>query len=95
MLRDAIGTEHFTNLLNLYQGSALSIVIDTTGSMQDEINTVKEEAKLIVQKSHPELYVFVPYGDPGMKYKVVPVGKFGKGVAESRQRRSEIFYCTS
>ncbi|XP_063870584.1 uncharacterized protein LOC135105875 isoform X2 [Scylla paramamosain] len=64
VLRDAIGTEHFTSLLNLYQGSALSIVIDTTGSMQDEINTVKEEATLIVQKSHPELYVFVPYGDP-------------------------------
>ncbi|XP_045102438.1 uncharacterized protein LOC123498935 isoform X2 [Portunus trituberculatus] len=64
VLRDAIGTDHFTNLLNLYQGSALSIVIDTTGSMQDEIDTVKEEAKLIVQKSHPELYIFVPYGDP-------------------------------
>ena len=65
VLRDAIGNDHFVNLLNLYQGSALSIVIDITASMSEELNTVKEEAKLIVMNSHPELFVFVPYGDPG------------------------------
>ncbi|KAG0711995.1 von Willebrand factor A domain-containing protein 7 [Chionoecetes opilio] len=65
VLRDAIGNDHFVSLLNLFQGSALSIVIDTTGSMGGELITVKEEARLIVENSHPEMYVFVPYGDPG------------------------------
>lgn len=64
-VRDAIGNEHFVNLLNLYQGSALSIIIDTTGSMVDEIATVKETAKLIVERSHPQQYIFVPFADPG------------------------------
>lgn len=63
-MRDAIGNDHFTSLLNLYQGSALSIIIDTTGSMDDEIEAVKESARLIVESSHPEQYIFVPFGDP-------------------------------
>ncbi|XP_071539177.1 uncharacterized protein [Panulirus ornatus] len=63
-LRDAVGDDHFLNLLDLYRGSALSIVIDKTLSMAQEINAVKEEAKLIVEKTHPELFVFVPFGDP-------------------------------
>ncbi|XP_063870578.1 uncharacterized protein LOC135105872 [Scylla paramamosain] len=64
-LRDSIGDEHFHNLLDLYPGSALSIIIDTTGSMTYEIAAVKEQSRLIVEKTHPELYVLVPYADPG------------------------------
>ncbi|XP_071539179.1 uncharacterized protein [Panulirus ornatus] len=64
-LRDAVGDEHFRHLLDLYPGSALSIIIDTTGSMTYELDAVKAEARLIVEKTHPELYILVPYGDPG------------------------------
>ncbi|XP_076041572.1 uncharacterized protein LOC143025573 [Oratosquilla oratoria] len=63
-IRDAIGDNHFRHLLDLYHGSALSIVIDTTGSMTKEINAVKEESRLIVENSATEVYVLVPYNDP-------------------------------
>lgn len=63
-LREAIGNEHFHNLLDLYPGSALSIIIDTTGSMTYEIEAVKEKSREIVEKSHPDYYVLVPYADP-------------------------------
>lgn len=68
-LRDTIGDEHFHNLLDLYPGSALSIIIDTTGSMAYEIAAVKEKSREIVEKTHPDFYVLVPYGDP----KIGPV----------------------
>lgn len=64
-LQDAIGDDHFHNLLDLYPGSALSIIIDTTGSMAYEISAVKEKSKEIVEKTHPDFYVLVPYADPG------------------------------
>ena len=66
-LRDSIGDEHFHNLLDLYPGSALSIIIDTTGSMTYEIAAVKAQSRLIVEKTHPELYILVPYADPSKK----------------------------
>lgn len=70
-LREAIGDEHFHNLLDLYPGSALSIIIDTTGSMAFEIAAVKEKSREIVEKTHPDFYVLVPYGDPSEWFKVL------------------------
>ncbi|XP_069161847.1 uncharacterized protein [Procambarus clarkii] len=63
-LRNAVGDDQFRRLLDLYQNSALSIVIDTTGSMAFEISAVKTEAQLIVERTDPELYILVPYNDP-------------------------------
>lgn len=64
-MRDAIGDQHFLGLLDLYRGSALSIVIDVSASMSQELDAVKAEARLIVENTHPEVYVLLPYGDPG------------------------------
>ncbi|KAG7160513.1 von Willebrand factor A domain-containing protein 7-like 1 [Homarus americanus] len=64
VLLDAVGNEKYRRLFDLYQGSALSIMIDTTGSMTDDIEAVKEQVKTIVENFNPELYVLAPYNDP-------------------------------
>ncbi|KAK7079818.1 hypothetical protein SK128_002467, partial [Halocaridina rubra] len=66
ILRDAIGDENFRRLFDLYAGSAMSIMIDTTGSMNGEIRAVKEEATLIVENTRPEMYILTPYKDPDL-----------------------------
>ena len=63
-IRFAIGNERFRFLFDLYRGSALAIVIDTTGSMATEIATVQEQVHLIVETTPAELYILVPYNDP-------------------------------
>nr|XP_045609987.1 von Willebrand factor A domain-containing protein 7-like isoform X1 [Procambarus clarkii] len=64
VLLDAVGNEKYRRLFDLYQGSALSIVIDTTGSMSDDIEAVKDQVASIVENTSPELYILAPYNDP-------------------------------
>lgn len=64
VLLDVVGNEKYRRLFDLYQGSALSIAIDTTGSMMDDIDAVKEQVKLIVENTNPELYILAPFHDP-------------------------------
>ncbi|XP_071525808.1 von Willebrand factor A domain-containing protein 7-like [Panulirus ornatus] len=64
VLLDVVGNEKYRRLFDLYHGSALSISIDTTGSMTDDIDAVKEQVKLIVENTNPELYVLAPFHDP-------------------------------
>ncbi|XP_068223894.1 LOW QUALITY PROTEIN: uncharacterized protein [Palaemon carinicauda] len=66
VLREAIGDDCFRHLFDLYPGSALSIMIDTTGSMTQEIKAVKAESKLIVERTNPAFYVLTPYKDPDL-----------------------------
>ena len=47
-IRSIIGPGHFEQLFNLAKGSALAIVIDTTGSMGTEIYNVKEQVAEII-----------------------------------------------
>lgn len=61
---DVIGVDMYRRLFDLYQGSALSICIDTTGSMGDDIDAVQEQVAEIVANSNPELYILVPFNDP-------------------------------
>ena len=63
-IRKKVGNHAFRRLLDLYKGSALSIVIDTTDSMHQEIDAVKQQAHQIVEKTTPELLILVPYDDP-------------------------------
>ena len=46
-IRSIIGPGHFEQLFNLAKGSALAM-IDTTGSMDDEIQAVKEQVADII-----------------------------------------------
>lgn len=61
---DAVGSDKYRRLFDLYQGSALSIVIDTTSSMTGEINAVKDQVAEIVASIPTELYILVPFNDP-------------------------------
>ncbi|XP_063860185.1 von Willebrand factor A domain-containing protein 7-like [Scylla paramamosain] len=68
---EAVGSDKYRRLFDLYQGSALSILIDTTSSMSGEINAVRDQVAEIVASVPTELYILVPYNDP----KVGPVTK--------------------
>ncbi|XP_042211952.1 von Willebrand factor A domain-containing protein 7-like [Homarus americanus] len=61
---DAVGVDMYRRFYDLYEGSALSICIDTTGSMDDDIRAVQEQVAEIVANSHPELYILAPFNDP-------------------------------
>ncbi|KAK7087106.1 hypothetical protein SK128_001407 [Halocaridina rubra] len=64
VLLDAVGDEKYRRLFDLYLGSALSICIDVTGSMQDDIDAVKAQVAEIVNNTVAELYILVPYNSP-------------------------------
>ncbi|XP_022108810.1 von Willebrand factor A domain-containing protein 7-like isoform X2 [Acanthaster planci] len=65
-----IGEQKFRQLLDLDKGTSLTFVIDVSGSMSDEINSVKEETIRLV-RLHSETclaaskYVVAPFSDPG------------------------------
>jgi hypothetical protein len=57
-------------LLDITPASSLSFVLDTTGSMGEEINAAKIQARHIAEQRRgspmePVHYVLVPFHDPG------------------------------
>lgn len=51
-------------------GKALCFVVDTTGSMGDDINAVKTVTASIIDSKvgtpdEPSVYILVPFNDPG------------------------------
>lgn len=72
-LYNLIGEQKFRKLLNLDVGTSLTFVIDTTGSMSDEIQAVKDQTIELVNTNSGTClaafkYVVVPFNDPG-KFK--------------------------
>ncbi|XP_051009495.1 von Willebrand factor A domain-containing protein 7 [Acomys russatus] len=70
LLRSRLGDRGFSRLLDITPASSLSFVLDTTGSMGEEINAAKIQAHHIVEQRQgspmePTLYVLVPFHDPG------------------------------
>ncbi|XP_064407947.1 von Willebrand factor A domain-containing protein 7 isoform X2 [Latimeria chalumnae] len=66
----AMGDKHFMRLLNMDSSSDLSFVLDTTGSMSEEITAVKERVRSIILNRRgtlrePSHYLLVPFNDPG------------------------------
>ncbi|XP_063588366.1 von Willebrand factor A domain-containing protein 7-like isoform X2 [Penaeus indicus] len=66
VILEAVGAEKYRRLFDLYFGSALSICIDTTGSMEDDIQAVINQVEQIVSHSTVELYILVPFNDPAV-----------------------------
>ncbi|KAG9342175.1 hypothetical protein JZ751_017175 [Albula glossodonta] len=68
-LRDAVGTESFLRLFSVWQQPALVFVMDTTGSMFEEITAARLRALSIIQaradSQQPRTYILVPFHDPG------------------------------
>uniref|UniRef100_A0ABB5UQW0 von Willebrand factor A domain containing 7 n=1 Tax=Sus scrofa TaxID=9823 RepID=A0ABB5UQW0_PIG len=70
LLRNRLGDRGFSRLLDITPASSLSFVLDTTGSMGEEINAAKIQARHIVEQRRgspmePSHYVLVPFHDPG------------------------------
>nr|XP_023397181.1 von Willebrand factor A domain-containing protein 7 [Loxodonta africana] len=70
LLRSRLGDRGFSRLLDITPASSLSFVLDTTGSMGEEINAAKIQARHIVEQRRgspmePVHYVLVPFHDPG------------------------------
>ncbi|KAM9315079.1 von Willebrand factor A domain-containing protein 7 isoform 2-T2 [Pholidichthys leucotaenia] len=68
-IRIVVGDEKFLRLMGLSQSSALCLVIDTTGSMSDDIAEAKEVSFDIIDSKkgtpyEPSAYILVPFNDP-------------------------------
>lgn len=56
--------------MGIDKGKGLCFVIDTTGSMGDDIATVRTVTSAIINKKvgtedEPSVYILVPFNDPG------------------------------
>ncbi|XP_073699204.1 von Willebrand factor A domain-containing protein 7-like [Garra rufa] len=68
-IRLAIGDRTFLRLMGLSQTSVLAFVIDTTGSMSDDITEAKRVSFSIIDSrrgtpEEPSEYILVPFNDP-------------------------------
>ncbi|KAK5899641.1 hypothetical protein CesoFtcFv8_009100 [Champsocephalus esox] len=69
-VRVAVGDKNFLRLMGLSQSSVLCFVIDTTGSMSDDIAEAKRVSFAIIDskrgtQQEPSAYILVPFNDPG------------------------------
>ncbi|XP_077379831.1 von Willebrand factor A domain-containing protein 7-like [Festucalex cinctus] len=69
-IRVTEGDKNFLRLMGLFQAAVLCYVIDTTGSMFDEIAEAKRVAFEIIDRRRgtlrePPSYILVPFNDPG------------------------------
>ncbi|XP_054598867.1 von Willebrand factor A domain-containing protein 7 isoform X2 [Nothobranchius furzeri] len=69
-LKDTVGPEVFLKLFRVKQVPALVFVMDTTGSMFEEITAARLRAHSIIQNrangtEHPGTFLLVPFHDPG------------------------------
>ncbi|KAM9318639.1 von Willebrand factor A domain-containing protein 7 [Pholidichthys leucotaenia] len=70
-LRDTVGPRSFLRLLSVKQVPALVFVMDTTGSMFEEITAARRRALSIIQNrvnspGQPVSFILVPFHDPGV-----------------------------
>ncbi|KAM9362957.1 von Willebrand factor A domain-containing protein 7 [Symphorus nematophorus] len=69
-IRVAVGDRNFLRLMGLSQSAVLCFVIDTTGSMSDDIAEAKRVSFDIIDskrgtQQEPSAYILVPFNDPG------------------------------
>uniref|UniRef100_A0A3Q2QPM5 VWFA domain-containing protein n=1 Tax=Fundulus heteroclitus TaxID=8078 RepID=A0A3Q2QPM5_FUNHE len=69
-VRGAAGDREFLEMMGLFKGKPLCFVVDTTGSMGDDIAAVKTVTASIIDsklgtQDEPSVYVLVPFSDPG------------------------------
>ncbi|XP_062391750.1 von Willebrand factor A domain-containing protein 7-like [Sardina pilchardus] len=83
-IRAAVGDADFLRLMRMSQtSSSLCIVIDTTGSMSDDISVVRQTATVIIDSKkgtpdEPSDYYLIPFNDPGFGpvFKTTDAGEF-------------------
>ncbi|KAJ8250178.1 hypothetical protein COCON_G00221000 [Conger conger] len=70
-IRGAAGEKNFLRLMGITHSSVLCFVIDTTGSMSDDIEEAKRVSFSIIDskkgtQDEPSSYILVPFNDPGV-----------------------------
>ena len=73
---NVIGEDSFRRLLGINPGGDLVFVIDSTGSMREEIYAVKQEVIKIVEQTKdtydaPSRYIIVLFNDPGTTFLLI------------------------
>ncbi|KAK9536523.1 hypothetical protein VZT92_006297 [Zoarces viviparus] len=68
-IRGAAGDRPFLQMMGISKGKALCFVIDTTGSMSDDIAAVRDVTSSIINsrvgtEDEPSVYILVPFNDP-------------------------------
>ncbi|XP_068572631.1 von Willebrand factor A domain-containing protein 7-like [Cebidichthys violaceus] len=68
-IRGAAGDRPFLQMMGISKGKALCFVIDTTGSMSDDIAAVRTVTSSIINskvgtEDEPSVYILVPFNDP-------------------------------
>ncbi|XP_067261338.1 von Willebrand factor A domain-containing protein 7-like [Chanodichthys erythropterus] len=68
-IRGAIGNKDYLRLMGIARSARIAFVIDTTGSMSEEIAEAKRLCYLIIDKKkgtkdEPSEYILVPFNDP-------------------------------
>ncbi|XP_051993819.1 von Willebrand factor A domain-containing protein 7 [Xyrauchen texanus] len=69
-IRGAIGNKDYLRLMGIARSAVLAFVIDTTGSMSNDIAEAKRVANNIIDskkgtQDEPSEYILVPFNDPG------------------------------
>ncbi|XP_056092844.1 von Willebrand factor A domain-containing protein 7 [Rhinichthys klamathensis goyatoka] len=69
-IRGAVGNKDYLRLMGIARSAVLAFVIDTTGSMSDDIAEAKRVAFNIIDskkgtQDEPSEYILVPFNDPG------------------------------
>ncbi|XP_075692455.1 von Willebrand factor A domain-containing protein 7 [Rhinoderma darwinii] len=82
-LRGEVIDRDMLRLLGVSAFPALSFVLDTTGSMGEEITSARLQSRSIIQRQHrtllqPDYYILVPFNDPsfGPVYKTSDPNEF-------------------
>ena len=67
MIKSKVGEDKFSQIISSEGASTLMFVMDTTGSMSEEINAAKGIAKSIIEttREFPVDYILSPFNDPG------------------------------
>uniref|UniRef100_A0A096M5U5 VWFA domain-containing protein n=1 Tax=Poecilia formosa TaxID=48698 RepID=A0A096M5U5_POEFO len=68
-VRSSAGDRGFLQMMGLFKGKPLCFSMDTTGSMGDDIETVKNATSSIIDskvgtEDEPSVYILVPFNDP-------------------------------
>ncbi|XP_068456761.1 von Willebrand factor A domain-containing protein 7-like [Clinocottus analis] len=68
-IRGAAGDKTFLQFMGISKGKALCFVIDTTGSMSDDIAAVRTVTSAVINSrvgtvDEPSVYILVPFNDP-------------------------------
>ncbi|KAM3623176.1 uncharacterized protein V6R79_007988 [Siganus canaliculatus] len=88
-IRSAVGDNEFLRMVGIARSSVVCFVVDTTGSMSDDIATAKDVINNLIDRSigtqnEPSEYILVPFNDPefGPLIRTTDAGKMKNEISK-------------